>query len=206
MISQAEVDVILDDFEVALLFLVHHPHDAIGNVSLLSTDEAKRLHDAHYDSHKENIQTTELWSNGFPRDHDITSPRSGPKTELQAQIRSLWASLLRLNEGSLGIDDDFYTAGGDSVSAIHLARASRGAGIALSVTDIIRNPTVRAMAKIAESTVINHEFDDDEIPSKSLDQMAPDDLTLLDLDGIGLESLREELLEKHGLPDRKSVV
>lgn len=122
-----------------------------------------------------------------------------PQTELEAEIRTLWASILRLNEGSLGMDDDFYASGGDSVSAIRLARAAREAGLQLPATDIIRNPTIRAMAKIAESAVLNHEFDDDDTPSISLDQMTPHDLTLLDIDSAGLERLRKELLDKHGL-------
>ncbi|KAF8580664.1 amino acid adenylation, partial [Ramaria rubella] len=60
-----------------------------------------------------------------------------PLTELQATIRSLWASTLRIPEASLHIDDDFYTTGGDSISAIRLASAAREAGIHLPATDII---------------------------------------------------------------------
>ena len=128
-----------------------------------------------------------------------------PQTKAEITIRSLWASVLRLNEESLGLEDDFYTHGGDSVSAIRLARAAREAGLQLPATDIIRNPTIRAMAKIAESAELDHEFDEDDMPSMSLDQMAPHDLTLLDIDSAGLERLKEELLEKHGLCARLVV-
>lgn len=75
-------------------------------------------------------------------------------------------------------DDDFYAAGGDSISAIHLASA---AGLQLQVTNTIRNPTVRAMAQIAESAILNRAFDDDGIPLMNLTQMAPHHLTSLDL-------------------------
>ncbi|KAF8573006.1 acetyl-CoA synthetase-like protein [Ramaria rubella] len=120
-------------------------------------------------------------------------------TELQATIRSLWASTLRIPEVSLHIDDDFYTAGGDSISAIRLASAAREAGIHLPATDIIRNPTIRAMTQIAESAAINHDYDDDDIPSVALDMMCPRDLTLLDFDQEQLDSLRDSSLPEHGI-------
>jgi hypothetical protein len=137
---------------------------------------------------------------------NVSDPHGIPQTELEVSIRSLWASVLRVSEGSLGMEDDFYAAGGDSVSAIHLARAAREASLQLPATDIIRNPTIRAMAKIAESAVLDHEFDEDEIPSMSLDEMAPHDLTLLDLDNAGLDRLKGELLERHGLCARLAIV
>ena len=136
---------------------------------------------------------------------DLSDPYDIPRTEAEVTIRSLWASVLRLNEGSLGMGDDFYASGGDSVSAIRLARAAREVGLQLPATDIIRNPTIRAMAMIAESAVLNHEFDDDDTPSMSLDKMAPHDLTLLDIDSAGLVQLKEKLLEKHGLCARLVV-
>ncbi|KAF8577978.1 hypothetical protein K439DRAFT_1663978 [Ramaria rubella] len=71
----------------------------------------------------------------------------------------------------LCIDDDFYTVWGDSLSAIHLASAAREAGLHLLATDIIRNPTIHAMSKITESAVVDHEYDDDDAPSVTLDEM-----------------------------------
>ncbi|KAF8572685.1 CoA-dependent acyltransferase [Ramaria rubella] len=109
-------------------------------------------------------------------------------TELQVSIRSLWASILRISEASLRIDDNFYIVGGDSISAIRLASAAREAGLHLLATDIIRNPTIRAMAQIAQSTVINHDFDDDDTPTVTLAHMSPKDLTLLDVDEAQLDS------------------
>jgi hypothetical protein len=50
--------------------------------------------------------------------------------------------------------------------------------------------------------VLNHDFDDDDVPSVKLDQMTSHDLTLVDLDDAGLEHLKEELQEKHGLAAR----
>jgi aryl carrier-like protein len=159
--------------------------------------------EAFFYLHESSIRNLESEETGYGIGYqDVSDPSNVPQTEVEAEIRSLWASVLRLNEGSLNMEDDFYASGGDSVSAIRLARAAREAGLQLPATDIIRNPTIRAMAKIAETTVLNHEFDDDDTPSMSLDLMAPHDLTLLDIDSAGLERLKEELFEKHGLSAR----
>jgi aryl carrier-like protein len=129
-------------------------------------------------------------------------PHAVPRTELQAMMRSLWASVLQLEEGLLGIDDDFYTSGGDSISAIRLSSAARQAGLYLPVADVIRNSTIRAMASIATSLTDTHHFDEDDTPSVALERMSPSDLTLLNLDQEGLDLLRNDLLPKHGLSVR----
>jgi non-ribosomal peptide synthetase component F len=43
VISEAEVNVILDHFEAALIFLVNHPHDILGDVNLVNAKEQQRL-------------------------------------------------------------------------------------------------------------------------------------------------------------------
>ena len=163
--------------------------------------------ESYFYSHESSIRNLESEENDNAMGYqDVADPHNVPQTEVEARIRSLWASVLRLNEGSLSMEDDFYASGGDSVSAIRLARAAREAGLQLPATDIIRNPTIRAMSKIAEFAVLNHEFDDDDIPSMSLDQMVPHDLTLLDIDSAGLGRLKKELSDKHGLSARFVVV
>ncbi|KAF8572695.1 CoA-dependent acyltransferase [Ramaria rubella] len=118
---------------------------------------------------------------------------------MQLAVRSLWASTLHISEATLDIDDNFYIVGGDSISAIRIASTARQVGLHLPATDIIRNPTIRAMAQIAESAVVDPEFDNDDAPSVTLDAMAPDDFTVLTVDQTHLDFLRLKLLPDHGL-------
>jgi hypothetical protein len=157
-------------------------------------------------SHEKEIRDIESTTNRLHEIEDDVDHRTTPQTELQGTIRSLWASVLRIDECSLGMDDDFYSVGGNSISAIHLARAARVARLHLPVIDIIRNPTIRAMAHIASSSLLDHDNrDDDDTPSNNLAEMAPHDLTLLDTDDAGLNRLKDELLHKHGLSPRSVV-
>lgn len=156
-----------------------------------------------YCSHAEVIRELELDSETSGHGDPGVTDRTAPETEMQATVLSLWASVLRVPEGLLGINDDFYAAGGDSISAIRLASAAREAGLQLLATDIVKNPTIRSMASIAESAIFDHAFDVDDIPSATLDQMVPGDLALLQLNQDGLEKLRNDLLlEKYGLNPR----
>lgn len=125
-----------------------------------------------------------------------------PHNEVQAALRSLWTFILDIEENALSIDDDFFMVGGDSISAIRLASSARGAGLSLSVANIIRNPTIRKMAQIAQSVVSDDNFDYDEIPSITLDLMSPADLPLLKFTSGELNTLREDLLPKYNLSPR----
>ncbi|KAF8574904.1 amino acid adenylation [Ramaria rubella] len=170
---------------------------AIHRFPLLSSGklDRKALKNYFY-SHKTLIQEMSLLVNVTPTQRNVNIE---PLNELQAIIRALWASELYINEDSLRIDDDFYTVGGDSISAIRLASAAREAGLHLPATDIIQNPTIRAMAEVAGSAIISCEFDDDDAPSVTLDQMCPRDLTLLNIDQAQLDFLRDSLLPQHCL-------
>jgi aryl carrier-like protein len=159
--------------------------------------------DEYFHSHERAIRDMERDTDGgtlaYPHAAD---PHGIPQTELQATIRHLWASVLHIDEELLSMEDDFYSVGGDSISAIHLARAARVSGLHLPVIDIIRNPTIRAMASISGPRVLNDDDDDDDTMSMNLAEMTPHDLTLLDVDDVGLNRLKDELLDKHGLSPR----
>ncbi|KAF8578864.1 AMP-binding-domain-containing protein [Ramaria rubella] len=74
------------------------------------------------------------------------------KAVLQATIRWLWASTLRIADASLRIDNDFYAAASDSISAIWLATAARheaGIPLRLPATDTIYNSMIRAMTQVS---------------------------------------------------------
>ncbi|KAF8581404.1 hypothetical protein K439DRAFT_1662316 [Ramaria rubella] len=80
-----------------------------------------------------------------------------------------------------------FTLWGDSLSAIRLASTAREAGLHLLATDIICNPAIRAMSKIADHSR----------------QDVPEDLTVLTVDEPHLDFLWMKLLPDHGLSARQ---
>lgn len=71
-------------------------------------------------------------------------PYAAPRNRLDARLCRLWEE--QLPQCVIGIDDDFFRSGGDSIGALQLAtRVQRDTGFAVSVNDIFDFPSVRAL-------------------------------------------------------------
>ncbi|MFE0171114.1 amino acid adenylation domain-containing protein [Streptomyces sp. NPDC059002] len=69
---------------------------------------------------------------------------AAPRNRTEARLCQLWSA--QLPGGTVGIDDDFFRSGGDSISALHLAsRIQREAGRKVNVKDVFDHPTVRRL-------------------------------------------------------------
>ncbi|MFE7753568.1 amino acid adenylation domain-containing protein [Streptomyces sp. NPDC057429] len=67
-----------------------------------------------------------------------------PRSRTEARLCQLWSA--QLPGGSVGIDDDFFRSGGDSISSLHLAvQVQREVGRKVGVKDIFDFPTVRQL-------------------------------------------------------------
>ncbi|KAK5657865.1 hypothetical protein OQA88_2413 [Cercophora sp. LCS_1] len=77
-----------------------------------------------------------------------------PLSVTEGRLRLLWALVLGLQDGesSHSANDNFFELGGDSVTAMRLAAASRAAPdpLRLSVGEILNNPRLEDMAKVAD--------------------------------------------------------
>ena len=75
--------------------------------------------------------------------HD--QPFVAPRTETEALLAELWASLLRLEP--VGIHDNFFNLGGSSLLAVDLfAQIERQLGYKLPLTALIKAPTIEQLA------------------------------------------------------------
>ncbi|MFD4658624.1 non-ribosomal peptide synthase/polyketide synthase [Kitasatospora sp. NPDC058444] len=85
------------------------------------------------------------WSAGGDR------PHRAPGTDRERLLAAIWAELLGVER--VGLDDDFFLLGGDSILSIQVVSRARAAGLALSPRDLFRHPTVGALAAAAGSAV-----------------------------------------------------
>jgi len=67
-----------------------------------------------------------------------------PRTELETQLCGIWQEVLSLPQ--VGIDDNFFRIGGDSIISIQLVSKLRAAGFELQVKAIFEAPTVAQLA------------------------------------------------------------
>ncbi|WP_343943877.1 amino acid adenylation domain-containing protein [Pseudonocardia zijingensis] len=69
-----------------------------------------------------------------------------PGTEAERVLAGIVASVIGLEAGEVGVDEDFFALGGDSISSITLCGRARKAGLDLAPRDVFRKRTVQAMA------------------------------------------------------------
>ena len=84
---------------------------------------------------------------GSPGD-EPRAPHVAPRDAIEQDLAALWARLL--GRDAIGIHDDFFALGGDSLIALRVVAAAHGAGFALAPRDLFEHPTIaRLAARIA---------------------------------------------------------
>ena len=69
-----------------------------------------------------------------------------PRTPAEALLAALWCEVLEVER--VGVHDEFFALGGDSIRSIRLLARLREHGAALSLADLVRHPTVAAAAAL----------------------------------------------------------
>ncbi|KAL2148967.1 hypothetical protein VTH82DRAFT_1653, partial [Thermothelomyces myriococcoides] len=83
---------------------------------------------------------------------DQGAAKRQPSTPEEAAMQRLWASVLRLPESQIGMDDHFVTLGGDSITAIRLVAQARAQGITVSVASLFQHGTIAKLCGTEESS------------------------------------------------------
>jgi len=80
---------------------------------------------------------------------DLTpvTPSRAPRSLPEQVLCELFAEVLGLNR--VGIDDDFFALGGDSIVSIQLVSRARRAGVVISPRDVFEHKTVAGLAAVA---------------------------------------------------------
>ena len=86
-----------------------------------------------------------------PGEPAVTAGR-GPRDAREELLCGIYAGVLGLP--GVGIDDDFFALGGDSISSIAVAGRARKAGLRLTPRDVFRRRTVLALAAAAADLVV----------------------------------------------------
>ncbi|TKK87202.1 amino acid adenylation domain-containing protein [Herbidospora galbida] len=68
-----------------------------------------------------------------------------PRTPSERAVAEVWSRVLQVDR--VGVDDNFFALGGDSIRAVRLIGLLRDAGHGFSVQDLFRHPTVGALVR-----------------------------------------------------------
>ncbi len=77
-----------------------------------------------------------------------------PVSWIEKVVCDLWAEVLKVER--VGIHDDFFALGGDSILSIQVAARARVAGLQISSSQIFQHPTPGELAKVATSLRATH--------------------------------------------------
>ena len=73
-----------------------------------------------------------------------TPASPAPTTPQEVALADLWAEVLGIDR--VGVDDDFFALGGDSIRLLKLCARARELGIALTPRDLFEHPTIAGLA------------------------------------------------------------
>jgi aryl carrier-like protein len=82
------------------------------------------------------------WEDQHAREHVPARTRS------EAMLARIWADVLQLDR--VGISDDFFAIGGDSIRSIQIVARCKRAGLELRPTDLFLHPTIASLAAHAD--------------------------------------------------------
>ncbi|WP_440085392.1 amino acid adenylation domain-containing protein [Streptosporangium sp. LJ11] len=80
-----------------------------------------------------------------PPDSEAASAGTAPRTATERRVAAIWSETLGIDE--FGIDDAFFSLGGDSFSALRLVRRIDPS---LALVELYRQPTVRGLATLLD--------------------------------------------------------
>lgn len=87
----------------------------------------------------------------------------------QKKLRSLWSRVLRISEEEIGLNDNFFLLGGDSITAMKLVSEARSEGIKLTVMQMFQKRSLYDMASIMEEDVASTQVTEGVAPFSLLD-------------------------------------
>ncbi|MEU9120996.1 amino acid adenylation domain-containing protein [Streptomyces sp. NPDC048506] len=87
----------------------------------------------------------------LPPLQDTADPATGrrPRNRTEAALAEIWARVL--DRETVGVHDDYFTLGGDSILMLKVRAEAEARGLRFSLTDLLRNPTVAGLATCVES-------------------------------------------------------
>ncbi len=84
-------------------------------------------------------------------DINVVENYEAPKTQNENLIVDVWSEVLGIEK--IGVTDNFFSLGGDSIKSIQVSSRLRSKGYEISVKEIYSYPTIKALSLILKDTV-----------------------------------------------------
>jgi len=115
---------------------------------------------------------------------DLEREYVAPRNETEAALAEIWAEVLGLDR--IGVEDSFFTLGGDSIRSVRVIALAKERGLELTVEELFRRPTIAGLAADLETAAApQEENEEDEL-----------NVLLADLDQLSDEEVQARLREQ----------
>lgn len=78
------------------------------------------------------------------RDAEVKSEYVAPRNETERRLATIWADLLRVRP--VGVHDDFFELGGDSITAIQVSARALEGGLRVDPNQVFQSPTIARLS------------------------------------------------------------
>ncbi|MEQ8172201.1 MAG: AMP-binding protein, partial [Candidatus Eremiobacterota bacterium] len=172
------------------------------DIDKLKRDLAKNLPDYMIPRHILKIDKIPITPNGkvdkkalpLPDKSSLTAGYVAPETEEERFMAKIWEDILKC--GSVGIHDDFFSLGGDSITSIQVVARAREAGINISAAQLQSHPSISQLLSIQGDLSSKKSFIEEKeeaVPDRSA--LLPEDIDPSSVEAVyGLSPLQEGLL------------
>ncbi|TWS93423.1 amino acid adenylation domain-containing protein, partial [Reyranella sp. CPCC 100927] len=85
--------------------------------------------------------------NALPEPEMTAGERVAPRTSVEAQLARVWRTVLKRDD--IGVTDDFFALGGDSILSLQIVARARREGLRLTPRQLFERPTIEHLAQVA---------------------------------------------------------
>ncbi|HKR14768.1 MAG TPA: amino acid adenylation domain-containing protein, partial [Pyrinomonadaceae bacterium] len=82
--------------------------------------------------------------------HGLAQDFVAPRTEIEQLLAVIWSQALGVDQ--VGIDDNFFSLGGDSIRSVQVLAKAQERGLAFSLQDLFQYQTIRELAAVARNS------------------------------------------------------
>lgn len=159
------------NFKTTLSDLVMEPEEGIkAFLRILSYDDAPQVVNSTGDLQarinqwinleslrdEEQDESLQESSTLFQPRPNLSNPYAPPGSKVEQDICDLWQKLFGFEQ--IGIDDDFYEIGGDSLKAVTITSQIKKLGYQVALTDVLASSTIRELAAMIGEKGISKEL------------------------------------------------
>ncbi|MER6388367.1 amino acid adenylation domain-containing protein [Streptomyces sp. NPDC001523] len=134
------------------LLVAYYVADSDLSPAALRSELASVLPEFMVPSHFIRIDAVPLTPNGKADRRALPAPSAtpgrleytAPRNDTEETIAAIWAEVLEAER--VGVHDDYFALGGDSITMLRIRARAEKAGILFSLTDLVQQPTVAQLA------------------------------------------------------------